>query len=147
MYNFQVSVVLFISPRKKKTTEKTPIQRCFFQFTPYNVLRIEQYIYLRSIAVKSIKLGINREQGKIIGFPCPLVRAAEFGLSKSGPGSARLFSTSRFNLALTDGIPPTFRDGVYLLYRHRVSPEFSGSPSCLPMTFTAGTYSMPTSYQ
>ena len=50
---------------------------------------------------------------------CPLpVRACEFGLAKRvrppRPAPARSLSTLRQYLALTRGIPPTFRDGVHL---------------------------------
>ena len=55
--------------------------------------------------------------------------------------SACSFSILRLNLVLTYGIPTKFRGGVHYLYktavRHRVSPEFIGSRSCVPMAFTA----------
>ena len=41
------------------------------------------------------------------------------------------------------GIPPEFRGGVHIftpfktVIRHRVSPEFIGPRSCVPMAFTA----------
>ena len=52
-----------------------------------------------------------------------------------------LISILRLNLVLAYGIPPKFRGGVHLFIytaiRHRVSPEFIGSRSCVPMAFTA----------
>ena len=57
------------------------------------------------------------------------------------PALAGIFSTLRLNMMLTHGIPPDFRGGVYLFIytaiRHRVSHEFIGSRSGVPMVFTA----------
>ena len=56
--------------------------------------------------------------------------------------SPRSLSTLRLNLVLTHGIPPAFRDGVYIQYtinRHLISPELIGLRNCVPMAFTAET--------
>ena len=61
----------------------------------------------------------------------------------SRPASACSFFTLRLNLVLTREIHPTFRGGVHMqvyqlpAIRHRVSPEFIGPRSCVPMEFTA----------
>ena len=76
-----------------------------------------------------------------------LKRENDFSLSPFAPenlvsrdGFGSLISLLRLNLVLTYGIPPDFRGGVHLLIstatRHRVSPEFIGSRSCVPVAFT-----------
>ena len=60
--------------------------------------------------------------------------------SAARPARARLSSTLRLNLVLTQGLlPPAFRDGVIIhlflstAIRHRVRPEFIGSRKCVPL--------------
>ena len=54
-----------------------------------------------------------------------------------------LISILRLNLVLTYGIPPEFRGGVHLFILEspyaidRVSSEFIGPHSCVPMAFSA----------
>ena len=52
-----------------------------------------------------------------------------------------LMSILRLNLVIPYGIPPDFRGGIHLFIsaaiRHRVSPEFIGSRTRVPMAITA----------
>ena len=73
-------------------------------------------------------------------------RARSFGLATGSTVPSRvglLISILRLNMVLAYGIPPEFRGGVHLFIyaaiRHRVSPEFFGPRSCVPMAFTAET--------
>ena len=83
---------------------------------------------------------LNRENGNLtVPF------APENLVSRDGSAVlsrvSLLISILRLNLVLTYGIPPDFRDGVYLCIQtaihHRVSPEFIESHNCVPMAFTA----------
>ena len=84
---------------------------------------------------------LNREKGI---FPCPRpclrIWSRETGSAVTSRASL-LISILRLNLVLTYGIPPEFRGGVHLFIitaiRHRVSPEFIGSRTCVPMAFIA----------
>ena len=77
-------------------------------------------------------------------FPCPRSRLGIWCRETVSAVPSRVslpISILRLNLVLTYGIPPEFRGGVHLFFktaiRHRVSPEFIGSLSCVPMAFTA----------
>ena len=68
-----------------------------------------------------------------MNFPCPHSRLRNWSRESGSAVPSRvslLISMLRLNLVLTYGIPPEFRDGVYLFIqtpvRHRVSPEFIG---------------------
>ena len=76
--------------------------------------------------------------------PCPRSRLKIWSRETGSAVPSRvslLISILRLNLVLTYGIPPEFRGGFHTFIqsaiRHRVSPEFIGSSSCVPMAFTA----------
>ena len=87
----------------------------------------------------------SAEQGKYF-IPCHFRRqsiwSGETGLAVP-PHVRLLISALGLNLltVLTHGIPPDFRDGVHFFFEtailHRISSEFIGSRSCVPMAFTA----------
>ena len=76
-------------------------------------------------------------------FPVPAL-ARKFVLERqawpSRPASVCSFSILRLNLLLTRGIPPDFREDVYLFippYAMGSIPSLSGRATCVPMTFAA----------
>ena len=77
-------------------------------------------------------------------FLCPgsRLRIWSRGTGSATPSRASLLiSIPRLNLGLTYGIPPEFRSGIHVfietVIRHRVSPEYIGSRSRVPMAFAA----------
>ena len=92
---------------------------------------------------------LNRENMFLCPRACLRIWSRETGSAVPSRVSL-LISMLTLNLVLTHGILPAFRGDVHLLcnytaIRHRVSSEFIGSRNCVPMTFTAGTFNMPTS--
>ena len=84
---------------------------------------------------------LNRENEYQV-FPCPRWHLRIWSRETGSAVPFRvslLISILGLNLVLTYGIPPEFRGGVHLFVltaiRHRVSPEFIGSCSCVPMGF------------
>ena len=82
---------------------------------------------------------LNRENEY---FPCPRACLRIWSRETGSAVPSRvslLISILRLIPVLTYGIPPEFHDGVHYetAIRHRGSPEFIGSRSCVPMALTA----------